>query len=62
MARVGRPKGTGHKYRKGPDLDKSKYKLSEKDRKEAKDTPCISRPPHDKDCLCGGTGWIKSTK
>ena len=30
--------------------------------KQMVETACISRGPHDKSCLCGGTGKIKTLK
>ena len=47
--RAGRPQG-------------DKYELKGAARRQAVDTPCIARGKHDKDCICGGTGKIKTIK
>lgn len=52
-------KGTGSKPGR-PQGDK--YELKGAARRQAKDTPCIARGKHDKDCICGGTGFIKTIK
>ena len=41
---------------------KDKYELRGAARKQAVDTPCIARGKHGKDCICGGTGKIKTIK
>lgn len=51
--------GSGRKPGRPQD---ARYELKGAARKQARDTPCIARGRHDKDCICGGTGWIKTIK
>ena len=59
-ARAGR--GKGQEPRRGGRRQEHKATLTEKQAKQAEDTPCLARGKHEADCICGGTGWIKTIK
>lgn len=60
-SRAGRGKGQeGKRSGRQPQF---KAKLTEKQEKQAEDTPCPARVKvHGPDCICSGTGWIKTIK